>query len=88
MLLLLTLLLCSFSQDTIPLHCEADVLKVHQKSDNLIFRFTVTVSILSKWTTTVHWIKTNYINTSVLLVADSGTQNTELNQIKSKCYFV
>ncbi|CAG03159.1 unnamed protein product [Tetraodon nigroviridis] len=27
--------------DTIPLHCEPDVLKVHQKSDNLMFRFTV-----------------------------------------------
>lgn len=45
-LLLLTLLLWSFSQDTIPLHCEADVLKVHQKSDNLIFRFTVKVKYL------------------------------------------
>lgn len=67
-MLLLTLFLCSFSQDTIPLHCEADVLKVHQKSDNLIFRLTVKVSILSKWIITVHWIKTNYNNTSVCLL--------------------
>lgn len=56
--LLLTLLFWAFSEDTIPLHCEAEVLKVHQKSDNLIFRLTVKVSILPKCITTVHWIKT------------------------------
>lgn len=84
--LLLTLLFYSFSQDTIPLHCEADVLKVHQKSDNLMFRFTVKVSILFKCITTVHWIKMSYINARVcmLLIVELKT----LCIIKSKCYFI
>lgn len=48
-----------FFKDTIPLYCEASVLKVHQKSDNLMLRFTVKVSYLSKCIATVHRIKTN-----------------------------
>lgn len=33
-----------FSQDTVPLLTGSDLLKVHQKSDNLMFRFSVKVS--------------------------------------------
>ncbi|TNM90735.1 hypothetical protein fugu_003024 [Takifugu bimaculatus] len=32
---------CRARQDTIPLLCVADALKVHQKLDNLMFRFTL-----------------------------------------------
>lgn len=41
------------------MHCEADVLKIHQKSDNLMLRFTVKASIFPKCITTVHQIKMN-----------------------------
>lgn len=35
------------SQDTVPLLCGSDILKVCQKSDNLMFRFTVKVRCIA-----------------------------------------
>lgn len=55
--------LCSliFSQDTIPLLCGSDSIKVHQKSDNLMIRFIVKVS------GEMHFNPTEFISTSMAI---------------------
>lgn len=65
-----------FSQDTIPLFGESHFLKVQQKSDNLMFRFTLQVSLGTHCNPTISIIYSTSVPYTIIYTGDYNMHYT------------